>query len=65
MTVGLSFENFCQAYFTMEQCKHALESYIKGEHVKNADSLVYVYMCVHMYVCYMYLCMYMCIHKRI
>ena len=48
----------------MEQCKHALESYIKGEHLKNADSLVYVCMYVYIYVCYMYLCMYMCIHKR-
>ena len=37
---GVLFEQDRQAYYSMEQCKHALESYINGEHDKNKDCLI-------------------------
>ena len=37
---GVLFPADRQAYYTMEECKQALESYIRGEHASNAHCLV-------------------------
>ncbi len=37
---GVLFGADRQAYYSLEQCKQALESYIRGEHEKNDDCLI-------------------------